>query len=283
MTVVELLQQSSAELKHAGIDSAWLDAELLLAHVLKKDRAWLLTHPEYRPHAHERKRYALFIQKRSRHIPLAYLTGVKEFYGHPFRVTPSVLIPRPETEALVELIIAQLKKLPTGSLVADIGTGSGCIAITLARLLPSLRFIATDTSTAALLLARANAKQFDVATRICFCKDAMFSAIRTPGLRAMIANLPYLSERAFQCAKPELTFEPKTALCSGPRGDETIRALLENLASKIPKTLECVALEVHQRHANALAKFAAQQLPMMRWSIHPCASQSPSFLLGIRH
>lgn len=280
--VSHVLYEASRRLHAARIDSAWLDAELLLAHVLKKDRAWLLAHSEYRLTQTQRKRFTSLLRRRAKRVPLAYLTGEKEFYGLRFRVSPAVLIPRPETERLIELALPYLKKLLKGSIVADIGTGSGCIAITLARLLPDLRFIATDASAAALAVARANARRHRVSSRIRFIRDRTFAALNHRGLSAIIANLPYLSRRELLGVQPELRREPRGALVAGARGDEVIRALLHALArSDTTANRTQFFLELNPTHAQGLARFAATCLPTLNWNIRSDIADHPRFLLGL--
>ena len=279
--ISELLQSAYRVFNKSDIDSPWLDAELLLAHTVKKDRGWLLAHPEHRLTKPQRGRFLSLLRCRAARVPLAYLTGEKEFYGRTFRVTRAVLIPRPETEQLIEYALPYLKKLSTGSLVADIGTGSGCIAITLARLLPHLQLIATDTSAAALTVARANARRQRVNGRIRFLYDRNFSALKNRKITAIISNLPYLSTHERNSAQPELLYEPKRALVAGSRGDEAIRALLTIANKKRADELLYMFLELNPRHALMLQRFAAATLANLQWNRGRDMANQARFLIGV--
>lgn len=278
----QLLWEAVSRFKAAGIDSSWFDAELLLAYVLQKDQSWLLAHPDYRVNALERKQFLLLVRRRSKRISLAYLTSEKEFYGVRFRVTPAVLIPRPETEQLIERALPYLQKLPRGSLVADIGTGSGCIAITLARLLPHLRFVATDTSKSALTLARLNANHHCVSERIRFVQDQAFSVLNTSTVTAIIANLPYLSARELTKTQRELLHEPRRALVSGTHGDECVKRLITAIAASSKRAkITIIALEVNPRHVRLLLAYARKKVPQISWKVDRDLSHLSRFLFGL--
>ncbi len=281
----QLLWEAVARFKASRIDSPWLDAELLLAHVLQKERVWLLAHPEYRVNAPQRKQFLLLVRRRSKRIPLAHLTSEKEFYGLRFRVTPAVLIPRPETEQLIEFSLPYLKELPGGSVVADIGTGSGCIAISLAKLLPNLRFIATDISPDALSMARKNARRHGVRGRIRFLRGPNFSVLKK-NPTAIIANLPYLSHREYASVEPELRYEPRRALLARQGGDGLILALLlalqkqsRNPNARLPSF---AALECGPTRSKILEQLARTLLPMFRWQRKYDFADRPRFLFALR-
>src|SRR5467141_4881404 len=173
------LKQGLAQLREAHVPSFTLAAELLLLHVLGRDRTWLYAHPEKEIATTHTEKYFELIARRAAGEPTQHLTGKQEFWGLEFEVTPDVLIPRPETEHIIEVALDRLalrelragrpqKSAGEGLQIADIGTGSGCIAIALAKELPAANFLATDISPAALAVAQRNAQRHAVANRIQF-------------------------------------------------------------------------------------------------------------------
>ena len=223
-----------SQLEAAGAPSAGFSAELLLLHVLGHDRAWLYAHPEDRLTAEEQSSYARLLERRAAGTPTQYLTGRQEFWGMDFEVTPAVFIPRPETEHLIEVALARLDRRRTEPLwVADVGTGSGCLAVALARELPRAHFVATDISAAALEVARRNAARHGVPSRIEFLQmDLLASYIPAHGESAphfdlIISNPPYIGRRESAQLPPEVReHEPPEALFSGQQGLKTYPPLV---------------------------------------------------------
>jgi release factor glutamine methyltransferase len=176
MNIRSALREAMARLESAGVPSHALAAELLLMHALDRDRTWLYTHPENEIPAATLEKFQALIAERASGTPTQYLTGKQEFWGLDFEVTPAVLIPRPETEHVIEVILERLG--PAGKTaalqIADIGTGSGCIAIALAHELPRAQIIATDISGAALEVARRNATRHSATDRIDFIESDLF-------------------------------------------------------------------------------------------------------------
>src|SRR5713226_7700904 len=179
LVVRTVLREAFAQLRAAGVPSHTLAAELLLMHALGRDRTWLYAHPEELVSSADVNRFFALIARRAAGEPTQHLTGKQEFWGLEFEVTPDVLIPRPETEHVIEVALDRLalrelrdgrpqKTAGEGLQIADIGTGSGCIAIALAKELPAATFIATDISPAALSVAKRNAQRHAVADRIHF-------------------------------------------------------------------------------------------------------------------
>ncbi len=170
------------------------------------------------------------LARRLRREPLPYLLGSWEFYGRTFTVTPQVLIPRPETELLVELVLAWARAA-RASRIADIGTGSGAIAITLAAEMPALQVLAVDLSTQALAVARANARRLEVEERITLLQGDLLQPVRAahgPPLDAIAANLPYIAEEEYPTLMPEVReYEPRKALLAAEGGMALIRRLIE--------------------------------------------------------
>ncbi len=171
------LRAAIARLEESSVPSAPLAAELLLMHVLHRDRTWLYAHPEFELSPEDAAAYAQLIERRSEGVPTQYLTGRQEFWGLELEVGPGVLIPRPETEHVIEVALERLGARRAEPLrIADVGTGSGCIAIALARELPRAEIVATDISAAALDYARRNAARHRVSNRIQFLKTDLLEA-----------------------------------------------------------------------------------------------------------
>ncbi len=220
--VRDVIAQTTARLDSAKIPSARLEAELLLADSLGRDRTWLATHPREAlstpaiGHLEER------LRRRLQRQPLQYIVGHQEFWGLDFEVDSNVLIPRPETELLVEKAIVLGAKAAT---ICDVGTGSGCIAVALASELPQARFTATDLSAAALQVAAGNARRHGVAERIGFLQADLLEAVDTT-FSLIVSNPPYVGTRERRSLQPELAFEPASALFAGDHGLDVIRRLL---------------------------------------------------------
>ena len=225
-TVEECLRGAALLLERAGIETARLDAECLLAQVLGSTRWELALHRERRLPSEAFARFLTLLQRRERRKPLAYLTGTREFWSLALAVTPGVLVPRPETETLVEATLTALRRRPEacrhdGGLL-DLCTGTGAVAIALARELPEARLIATDVSRRALRVARRNAETHGVAERIRFYRGDLWRALEgvVPAgtLDAVVANPPYIPSAAIPALMPEVQWEPRVALDGGPDG-----------------------------------------------------------------
>lgn len=213
-------------------DTPGLDAQVLLAKVTGKPRAWVLAHPEAPLTGSRAAALEALAQRLSDGEPLPYLLGEWEFFGLSFEVTPDVLIPRPETELLVESAIARLKDLRGDNLrVADVGTGSGCIAISLAVTVPGVRVTATDISAEALEVARRNAVRHGVEERVEFqCCNLLPDS--PADFHLIVANLPYIPTRTL-CKLPVYRREPTLALDGGTDGLSAIRSLIEQAPERL--------------------------------------------------
>lgn len=231
-----------AALRYGTLEA--LDRELLLASAIKKDRSFLLAHPEYELTPTQERRFKQWTSQREAHEPLAYILGEKEFYGLLFSVNRFTLIPRPETELLVETALQILygKKNNKKIAVIDVGTGSGCILISIVKnfltkknsTLP-ISFFATDISLRALNLAKKNATRHGVRKEISFVQSHLFKAIEKKLSSfdevILLANLPYLSQKIYTEAAPTVRdFEPQTALLSGVDGLDHYRELLQEIS-----------------------------------------------------
>jgi release factor glutamine methyltransferase len=224
----ELLERTRARLKAASIVEYQFEGELLIQHVLKIDSARMfaglndLIEPATEAELHR------LTERRATREPLAYVTGRRAFYSREFMVTPDVLIPRPETELLVELAlgwIVEHSELASGLRAADIGTGSGTLAVTLSAELPGARVDAVDLSPAALEVARSNAQRHFVADRIEFFEGDLAGPLSGRIYRVIFANLPYVRSDALESASPEVLKEPVLALHGGEHGLDVVRRL----------------------------------------------------------
>lgn len=207
-------------------DRARLDAEALLLHVLGRNKAWPLAHADEQLSGIQSARYAVLLERRLSGEPIQYITGEAEFYGLPFRVTPEVLIPRPETEHLVEKVIELAANYPEPRIV-DIGTGFGIIAVTVAHHLPHALIAATDLSSSALAIARENAKRNGVAGRIRFLEGDLLAPVSEGQFEIVVSNPPYVPEADRGSLAVEVRdYEPALALFAGEDGLEVFRRLI---------------------------------------------------------
>jgi len=225
-TVGRLLTWTADWLTTKGSESARLDAEVLLAHVRGCQRILLYTAFDTPVSDAERARFRELVKRRGDGEPVAYLVGNREFFSLPFAVSPAVLVPRPETEGLVVRVIDLCKPL-TASRIIDVGTGSGAIAVTLAKHLPRARLAATDISPAALAVARENAARHGVAERIEFLECDLLSAPQAAGpWDVIVSNPPYVRDDEFDALPRDVRLhEPKGALVAGPTGVEVVARL----------------------------------------------------------
>lgn len=214
------------QLTDAYVGSPRLNAEILLMFVLNCDRAYLYAHPERELTPNEEARYQEALARRASGVPSQYITGHQEFWGLDFIVTPAVLIPRPETEHLIEAVLPLAKALPHPR-IADVGTGSGCIAITLAKELEKAEIYATDISTAALEVARANAARHEQQARIKFQETDLLHGLPFNYFDFVVSNPPYVGESEEDAVQLEVRkHEPRAAVFAGPSGTEVIERLI---------------------------------------------------------
>lgn len=211
----------------AGVDESRNEANLLLMHVLDRDRTFLLTHGEESLSLKQFDQYRSLVARRGEGYPLQYLTGHQEFFKLDFEVTPDVLIPRPETELIVEVGLEMLAHGPAPQF-ADIATGSGCIAISLLKELPQAGAVATDLSSAALAVAKRNAERHAVNHRLLLVESDLFCALDSSGqFDVIFSNPPYVPTRELTVLQREVRHEPQAALDGGPDGLSVIRRLLK--------------------------------------------------------
>jgi release factor glutamine methyltransferase len=230
MTVLEVLQSTTGYFQKRNIENPRLNAEHLLAHVLGRKRIDLYLEFERRLPESELAPLRELVKRRGSGEPLQHLLGTVEFCGHSFRCDKRALVPRPETEQLVELLISHFKSEIAYSRMVDVGTGSGVIALTLAAEFPKAEIVGADISEDALMLARENAERLDLADRVQFLRSNLLEGV-LPGLGAIIANLPYVSTEDRQNLSREVLHDPEVALFAGACGDELVRQLIAQAPS----------------------------------------------------
>jgi len=227
-----------AQLKEAEAPSPRMNAELLMMFILGCDRAYLYAHPERQFTSDEMIRYEAAIAQRARGVPAQYITGHQEFWGMDLIVTPAVLIPRPETEHVIEAVLENIgggrfQKVRTKSLLAnlrivDVGTGSGAIALALAKELPRAEIHATDISVPALEIARSNAVRHQMESRIHFHEADLLAGFEDNFFDYVVSNPPYVGESEEDQVQLEVRkFEPRNAVFAGPKGTEVIARLIQ--------------------------------------------------------
>lgn len=230
MQLKQALTSAITRLTTEQVPSPRMNAELLLMFTLGCDRAYLYAHPERELAADEASRYESALTERARGVPAQYITGHQEFWGMDLIVTAAVLIPRPETEHVVETVLDLVGRalLPASSLhIADVGTGSGCIALALAKELPQAEIHATDISAAALEIARANATRHQLESRIHFVEHDLLAGFETDYFDIIVSNPPYVGESEEDQVQLEVRkFEPRNAVFAGPTGVEVIARLI---------------------------------------------------------
>lgn len=241
------LKDGIMQLRTANITSYTLAAELLLLHATKRERTYLYSHPEAELTGDEANAYQELLNRRASGVPVQHLTGKQEFWGISFEVTPDVLIPRPETEHLIEVALDRLalrelhagrpnKNDGTGLLIADVGTGSGCIAVALAKELPLASIFAMDISPAALAIAKRNAERHSFLARIHFCESNLFSSLSdsSPLFDLIVSNPPYVGRREAACLAREVRdHEPELAVFGGEEGYEFYAGLIAQSAGRL--------------------------------------------------
>ena len=230
MTVLEVLQSTTGYFRKRNIDSPRLNAEHLLAHVMGRKRIDLYLEFERRLPESELTPLRELVKRRGAGEPLQHLLGTVEFCGRVFRCDKRALVPRPETEQLVELLISRFKSEIASSRMVDVGTGSGVIALTLAAEFPAAEIVGVDISEDALMLARENAEQLNLGDRVRFLRSNLFENVQ-PNFDLIVANLPYVSTEDRQKLSREVLHDPEAALFAGPRGDELVRQLIAQAAS----------------------------------------------------
>jgi release factor glutamine methyltransferase len=269
----EVLNAAIQQLKAAEVPSPRMNAELLLMFTLGRDRAFLYGHPEQELSAEEQSRYEDALVQRSGGIPAQYITGHQEFWGMDFIVSPAVLIPRPETEHVIETVLALVGKnsgrvrprsdrwgrapSPAIPKIVDVGTGSGCIALALAKELPAAEIHATEISPAALEIARANAARHQLEKRIHFHETDLLAGVKESAFDFVVSNPPYVGESEEDQVQLEVRkFEPRNAVFAGPTGTEVIERLIPQ-AHEVLKPGGWLVMEISGSIADPVQKLLA--------------------------
>jgi release factor glutamine methyltransferase len=266
-TAGELIRHAAGQLRQAGIPSPREEARLLLQHATALSAASVLAHPEAAVPPNQQRAFLAAVQRRAGFEPLAYITGVKEFFGLPFEVNASVLVPRPETELLVERALSAARALGASGdrplTAVDLGTGSGAIAVALAVNLPSLRLIAIDSSADALQTARRNAARHGAADRIEFRQSDLLETVGEP-IDILVANLPYIPSGETGNLMPDVRLhEPHAALFGGPDGTVPTRRALEQAVHRMVRP-SSLLFEIGEGQGGALLAVASRLYPGAR-------------------
>jgi release factor glutamine methyltransferase len=262
VTLQQALSQAREILAANNVDQAALESELLLRHALGINRVQLYLDLGRELTPAQEAAFWHLVERRRNGEPTAYITGHREFYGLDFYVDPGVLIPRPESELLVEKAI-QLAQSHTIAAIADIGTGCGAIAISLALNLPQAKVYATDISPSALEVARVNCRKHGVVDRICLLTGDMLDPLPEP-VDLIIANLPYVREVEVSSAN----FEPRLALNGGPDGLGEIRRLCQQVSTKL-RPRGYLLLEIGQGQGEAVTALLHRLFPSARIEVAP--------------
>lgn len=267
-------------LTKAGVPSPQVDAEWTLAHVLACSRSELHVRARQPLTPEQNATFRTLIHRRACRIPLQHLLGNTEFYGLPFHTSPDALIPRPETEALVEVVLEQLKSV-TKPRILDIGTGSGIIAITLSKTLPKSRIIATDISRKALYLASQNARLNGVADHISFLQTDLLTPFATPeSFYAILSNPPYIPSGTIDTLQPEVrACDPRLALNGGYDGLDFYRKIIPaSVPLLAPAGL--LGLEIGHDQADAVTQMLGRQIGLTHITIHTDLGGYPRAVLA---
>ena len=225
MNIADALRSSTRRLADAGLDDPRGEATALLLFATARDRTFLIAHPEYELSSDERTRLADIVERRASRIPFAYITGTREFYGREFTVTPDVLIPRPETEILVETAVNFLVPLDS-PIFCEVGVGSGCISVSVLAEVVAATGFASDISAAAINVAEANARTHGVAGRLEIRHAPFFDAFAGKKFDAILSNPPYIPGREIRELMADVRdHEPLTALSGGGSGFDAIEAI----------------------------------------------------------
>ncbi|HNA81126.1 MAG TPA: peptide chain release factor N(5)-glutamine methyltransferase [Thiobacillaceae bacterium] len=257
MDFATLLENASQRLALAGgLDrgEARREARQLAARALDVEKSWFIGHDKDRPEPAQAAAVETLVARRAAGEPVAYILGEREFFGRPFRVTPDVLIPRPETELLVEAALARLPPRRPARLL-DLGTGSGCIAITLALETPGTEVVAVDASPAALEVARDNAARLKAA--VGFVLSDWFGSLETSAFEVIVGNPPYIAAADPHLSRGDPRHEPRTALASGSTGLDDLARIVAGAPARLAPG-GWLLLEHGRDQASAVAEFMAQ-------------------------
>jgi release factor glutamine methyltransferase len=258
MDIRTILADATLELADSGSDSPKLDADVLLMHLLKIERSRLLSHPELKITEKQKNDFTRLIERRKSGEPVSYIVGSKEFWSLDFKVTKEVLIPRPETECLIEEVLRFYVPSSDGLRICDIGTGSGVIAVVLAKELPSVRVVATDNSAGALAVAAENALRHGVAGRIDFVRTDILAGV-SGAFDVLCSNPPYVSADEYPLLLEGIRrFEPGEALLAGEKGLAMHRKIIAKGARRL-KAGGRIFIEIGAGQKDAVISFLMEE------------------------
>lgn len=275
-TIDALLSVAAGQLATCS-DSAQLDSEVLLCHVLQKNRSYLRAWPKHLPAPLQIDQFEQLIKQRSQGMPIAYLTGQKEFWSRPFIVNPHVLIPRPDSELLVELSLALLPA-DTHAALLDLGTGSGILALTLATERPHSNVTATDISLGALEVAQLNAKTLGI-QNVHFLHSDWFEHVAEASFDLIVSNPPYIAAEDPHLQQGDVRFEPETALISSEGGLEAIRKITAQAGRHLKNHGHLLIEHGYQQQAQVQDIF--KQYHFSRINTHRDLSGNPRVTSGV--
>jgi release factor glutamine methyltransferase len=270
MTLTQALQQSARILNINGIEDSYIEARMLLGHITKLPAVQIYTQTEQTLSPEQERDLYKLIERRLRREPTAYIINRREFYGIDFYIDSRTLIPRPETELLVDAALEFSKSScpPSQQLIADIGTGCGAIAISLALNLPQSKIYATDISHSALEVARLNCEHHKVTRQVTLLQGNLLEPVLDP-VDLIVSNLPYVRSSEVGNLSPEITtFEPRTAIDGGENGLKHIRQLLEQTKEKI-NPQGCLLLEIGQNQEHKVTSLIHRYLNRISFAFIP--------------
>jgi len=272
MTLKQVLSRAREILVTSGVEDAALECELLLRHALKISRVELYLDLDHGLSPSQEETFWQLINRRLSHEPTAYITGHCEFYGLDFYVDPRVLIPRPETELLVEEALKFASKHPAGKnypyLIAEVGTGSGAIAVTLAHHLPQVKIYAIDVSADAIEVAAMNCQRHGVGNQVQLLLGNMLEAL-PESVDLIVANLPYIRETGMEGLSPEIQlFEPRIALAGGEDGLDKVRQLCQQVSDRL-RPEGYLLIEIGLEQAKAVTTFLRGLFPSAEIRVIP--------------
>ena len=267
-TIGRILKWTEEYFGQKGVESPRLDAEVMLSHVLGKQRIYLYVHFDEPLQAEELAAYRTMIKQRIDRVPVAYILGEKEFMGLTFKVTPDTLVPRPDTEILVQATVDRLKQWTDADVrLADIGTGSGAICLSVLSMLDNIVADTVDISSAARAVAEENAAALGLSERVTFHTGDLLAPIREQQFTAILSNPPYIPEADIQGLAPEVRCkEPMTALCGGKDGLDFYRRLCDEAPAMLTDD-GFMAFEVGIHQATEVAQLAEASPLIVRTEI----------------
>lgn len=274
MKIKEALIWSEKRLKK--ITFAPYEAEVILSYLLNKPRHFLFTYPNKELSKEEERKFKNLINKRNKHYPLAYLIQSQEFFGEKIYLDKNVFIPRPETEILAEKIIKEIKKVKKENLrkltFLDVGTGSGCLFVSILKNIPQIKAIALDISPSALRIAKKNAQKHNLESRVSFFKGNLLLPLKNAKLSPLVflgANLPYLTPNQYKKTSLEIKkYEPKSALLGGEDGLFYYKELLKQIKElKIEKSIKKIFLEIDPLQKRKIKEIIKKNFPLAKTEI----------------